>query len=87
MQWAGQTTEGTKKIWLGLCGELIGEAGKVVSLKEVTAVHDAATEVGNVHAGEGVDAIGVASNVYVVELAICLIDDHDYDVDLLANLG
>lgn len=60
-QGAGQCRQGTKRnIWLGLCGELVCEAGEVVALGECLEVVNAASQVLDVNTGKGVGGASVS---------------------------
>lgn len=48
-----------KDVWLGLSGDLVDEAAKVVALKQSLRVEDTTSQVTNVNTGEGVGCASV----------------------------
>lgn len=55
--------QSTEQIRLGLCGELVCEASKVITIGEVLRVHKTATKILHIHSSKSVCAIGVAANI------------------------
>jgi hypothetical protein len=48
-----------KNVWLGLSGDLVDEAAKVVALKQSLRVEDTASQITNVNTSEGVGCASV----------------------------